>query len=425
MAHYVNEFNLPAAILSLDQEKAFDRVDWGFLLSTLRHMGFGPSFVSWVKLLYSNISSTVLVNGYTCAPFQPSRGVRQGCPLSPLLYVISIETLAANLRSRPSIVGLQLPFVPDPLPFLSLYADDTSVICVSDDATNAVFSTYENFEKGTGSKLNLSKCEGLWLSAWRGRTDFPVDIQWTSSKIKVLGVFIGNCIMDDFNWLPRIEAVENCLNSWRSRSLSYGGRALVSNALALSRVWYVASLVPMPSWVLGKINSIVFGFYWNGKRDLVARNVVIHSRGEDGFSVVSADLKVKSLLVQWIKRFASSPSGWVKLMTFWFFSCFNASPMQVFSDPWHFDPGLLPPFYSALLTAWRAVGGSGSSQGLVFDSSSSAPELVASASCKLCYTTLLSLNPCTPHCVEKFRLSYPNIGVLLGNRFFSYLWIGR
>ena len=88
-------------------------------------MGFGPSCVSWVKLLYSNISSTVLVNGYTSAPFQPSRGVRQGCPLSPLLYVISIEVLAANLRSHPSIVGLQLPFVPDPLPFLFLYADDT------------------------------------------------------------------------------------------------------------------------------------------------------------------------------------------------------------------------------------------------------------------------------------------------------------
>ena len=55
---------------------------------------------------------------------------------------------------------------------------------------------------------------------------------------------------------PRIEAVEKCLNSRRSRSLSYGGKAVVSNALALSRVWYVASLVPMPPWALSELNSL-------------------------------------------------------------------------------------------------------------------------------------------------------------------------
>ena len=156
VVHYINENNLPAAVLALDQEKAFDRIDWDFLLSTLDHMGFGPSFISWVKLLYSNIRSAVLVNGYISNPFWPSRGVHQGCPLSPLLYVISIEVLAANLRSHPSIVGLTLPGSPDPLPVLSLYAHDTSVISISDDATLAVFSTYEKFENGTGSKLNLS-----------------------------------------------------------------------------------------------------------------------------------------------------------------------------------------------------------------------------------------------------------------------------
>ena len=164
--HYVNENNPPTAVLALDQEKAFNRIDWDFLLSTVDHMGFGPSFISWVKLLYSNIRSAVLVNFYISNPFWPLRGVRQGCPLSPLLYVISIEVLAGNLHSHLSIVGLTLPGSPDPLPVLSLYADDTSVISISDDATLAVFSTYEKFEKGTGSKLNLSKCEGLWLGAW-------------------------------------------------------------------------------------------------------------------------------------------------------------------------------------------------------------------------------------------------------------------
>ena len=84
VAHYASESNIPLAILSLDQEKAFDRADWDFLLAVLRCMGFGPSFVSWVKLLYTNIRSAIVINGYISDSFKPSRGVRQGCLLSPL-----------------------------------------------------------------------------------------------------------------------------------------------------------------------------------------------------------------------------------------------------------------------------------------------------------------------------------------------------
>ena len=78
----------PAALLSLDQEQAFDRVDWTFLRSTLYAMGFGQSFLGWVNLFYNNVSSCVNVNGYISNSFKLSRGVRQGCPLSPLLYVL-------------------------------------------------------------------------------------------------------------------------------------------------------------------------------------------------------------------------------------------------------------------------------------------------------------------------------------------------
>ena len=274
-------------------------------------MGFGPSFISWARLLYSDIRSAILINGFTSDYFKPSRGVHQGCPLSPLLYVISIEVLAANIRSHPDILGLRLPSVPTPLPLLSLYADDTSVISSSDAGTVAVFDTYSKFERGTGAKLNLDKCEGLWLGSWKSRVDKPVPILWSSVKIKVLGVFLGNEDLNELNWRPRIEAVERCLGSWRSRHLSYSGKALVMNALALSRVWYVASLIPMPSWVLNELNSLVFNFFWSGKRDLVARNVLIHQRDAGGFSVVSVEFKVTSLLAQWVRRFVFSPNGWV------------------------------------------------------------------------------------------------------------------
>ena len=75
----------------------------------------------------------------------------------------------------------------------------------------------------------------------------PVNLDWSSSKIKVLGVFIGVGNLEEANWRPRITAVENVLASWRQRQLTFRGRALVINVLALTRVWYVASLVHMGS----------------------------------------------------------------------------------------------------------------------------------------------------------------------------------
>ena len=78
-------------LFSLDQEKVFDRVDWDFMHATLRHMGFGPSFIGWVNLFYSGLQSAVNVNGDISDFFPLSHGVRQGCPLSPLLYALVAE----------------------------------------------------------------------------------------------------------------------------------------------------------------------------------------------------------------------------------------------------------------------------------------------------------------------------------------------
>ena len=221
VVEYASSSGTPVAILSLDQEKAFDRVD--FMRSTLSAMGFGPSFISWVDLFYFHVQSAVNVNGYLSPFFSLSRGVRQGCPLSPLLYVLLSEVLAANIRCNPRISGLCLPGS-SPLSPISQYADDTSLILLTDDSINASFEVYSLFEKASGSKLNQSKSKGLWLGGWSGRTDPPVALDWSSEKIKVLGVFVGVGNLEEDNWRPRITAVDNVLKSWRARSLSLRDR---------------------------------------------------------------------------------------------------------------------------------------------------------------------------------------------------------
>ena len=153
VADYASSSGASVAILSLDQERAFDRVDRSFMRSTLCTMVFGPSFISWVDLFYHRVQSAVNVKGYLSSFLSLSRGVRQGCPLLPLLYVLVSKVLAVNICCNPRISGFCLPGAL-PLSPISQYADDTSLILTSDDAIVAVFETYALFERASGSKLN-------------------------------------------------------------------------------------------------------------------------------------------------------------------------------------------------------------------------------------------------------------------------------
>ena len=143
---------LGGAVLSLDQEKAFDRVDWSFLLRVLATMNFGRSFQQWVCLFYSRISSRILVNGEQSGSFFVSRGVRQGCPLSPLLYVIMAETIASAIRNCAAIDGFSLPG--NRRVKICQYADDTTIFVLSAAVSFRVFFPF-------CGRASASVCLGL------------------------------------------------------------------------------------------------------------------------------------------------------------------------------------------------------------------------------------------------------------------------
>ena len=196
---YANGSDMSAALVSLDQEKAFDRVDWSFMIHVLEAMNFGPSFRSWVQLLYTSLFSQVLVNDYVSQLFPVTRGVRQGCPLSLLLYILVAETIACAIRQDPNIDGLLLPNCSRAKLFQ--YADDTSVFVMTDRSLLALFSLFERYECASGAKLNVNKSHGLLLGSWKDRRDMPVALSWSSEFITVLGCRIGNDVVPDWDSL--------------------------------------------------------------------------------------------------------------------------------------------------------------------------------------------------------------------------------
>ena len=108
-----------------------------------------------------------------------------------------------------------------PLLPISQYADDTSLILTSDDYIKAMFETYALFEKASGAKLNQSKSRCLWLGSWSGCSDPPIGLDWSSAKLKILGVFLGVGNLEEVNWDPRIDAVDHVLKFWHSHVLSF------------------------------------------------------------------------------------------------------------------------------------------------------------------------------------------------------------
>ena len=112
MAHEATEKNLNIILINLDQEKAFDLVNRGFLIKIMQKLNYGPSFIRWIETLYSEANCHIINNGWLSDPILLRRGVRQGCPFSPLLYTMVIETLTNALCKDPKIEGITIPGSP-------------------------------------------------------------------------------------------------------------------------------------------------------------------------------------------------------------------------------------------------------------------------------------------------------------------------
>ena len=215
-------------LVAIDFEKAFDTVNFNFLIRTLHKFNFGPSFIQWIRVLYKHSSSCVMNNGFTTGPFPLGRGVRQGDPLSPYLFILTLETI--RIREDSSIQGLKIG---EEEIKLSLFADDMT--CILKDKTSYLnlFCVLEYFGECSGLKVNDEKTEILALGNNSLQdSDFPK--RNLCEVIKILGIYFGYDVRQRYNlnFRETLKSIKKSVCLWKWRGLSLLGRIQIVKTFA-------------------------------------------------------------------------------------------------------------------------------------------------------------------------------------------------
>jgi len=289
----VDRLEISGVCLSLDQEKAFDRVDREFLWKVLGKMGFGNRFIRWIGTLYKNATCKVICNNALTKDITLERGIRQGCPLSPMLYVLVAECLSGLLRTS-SLNGFLVPGSGGLSSVVTQYADDTTLLLRDLSSVEKALSLVDFYGRGTGAKLNREKSEAMWLGKWTERKDEPLGLKWVD-KMKILGVWFGRNV-GNVNWDGRIQKLEQALNLWKGRALSLKGRVLIVKTVALSKLDYVATVLEVPSAVVKQVVTLIWKFVWGGKIELVKRGTCMNHVREGGLGMI--DFKTRCTALQ-------------------------------------------------------------------------------------------------------------------------------
>ena len=190
---YANKKNLSGYLLLVDFEKAFDSLEWPFMLKCLEWYNFGNNFRKWIEILYTDIQSCVSNNGYFSQYFNLSRGIRQGCPISALLFILVAEILAIKIRSDKLIKGIN---VGNEEYKLCQLADDTTLILKDINSMLHSVLTMNNFQSYSGLKINQEKTIIIPMGLNRkNKPNLPKKLQklsFNNNAFKTLGIWFSN-----------------------------------------------------------------------------------------------------------------------------------------------------------------------------------------------------------------------------------------
>ncbi|KAJ9698913.1 hypothetical protein PVL29_007804 [Vitis rotundifolia] len=315
-------------ICKLDIEKVYDSINWTFLMKVLLKMGFGSRWREWIWRCISTAKFSVLINGVPEGFFSSTKGLRQGDPISPYLFLLGMGVLSAMLRRAVGggfISGCKLRGEGRMDLNVShlLFADDTIIFCEAKKENLTYLSwILAWFEVASRLRINLAKSELIPVGEVAEIEDMAVELgcRVGSLPIVYLGLPLGAYHKTPSIWDGVEERMRRRLALWKRQYISKGGRiTLIKSTLANMPIYHL-SLFRMPKIVAKRLKKLQRDFLWDGghlerKVHLINWEVVCTQKEKGGIGLRKITFLNKALLGKWVWRFAiEKDSLWKKVL---------------------------------------------------------------------------------------------------------------
>ena len=318
------EENNEYILLAIDYRKAFDTIRTDFIIKSLKLFGFGDYIIEWMNIILQNRTFCVKNGGHISGIYPMQRGVRQGCPLSPLIFIIAVELLAISIRQSDKIKGITVYLRHYPVTHkIKQYADDTTFLLKDLIDFREVLSKIKEFSKVSGLSLNKKKTVAMHISQ-KNPTEINTfeGIQFVN-KIKLLGIFFSrnkSARNIEENWTTKIEQLLQNLTLWSRRNLTLLGKVTIIKTFGISQFIYVMKSIGLPRQVLQRINRILFSFIWgkdfkSGKTfEKIKRKTLCRSIEEGGLNMIDITVMQDTFYIRWaLKLLTNTNQAWTAL----------------------------------------------------------------------------------------------------------------
>ena len=311
--------------------------------------------IQWVKIIYCNIGSVVINNGHASEEFSISRGIRQGCPISPYLFLIAVEVLAISIRSNENISGIK---VGNKEIKISQLADDTTLLLANLASVKHALGCLSDLQEISGLKVNIDKTIGMGIGSLNNfKPSENCGIKWTSGPITTLGVTISNepDKNEKCNFKPRLKTMLDTLNIWLSRNLSLNGKITILKSIAIPKLQFVVSNLPITNNIVADTEKIISNFLWKYKIPKVKKSVIIQPIKQGGIKAPDFTSIVKASRVSWIKRLLTdSDAKWKAVVQELVGPLSIKHLIQTHLCDEYID-NISTPFYRQVLKAWNEI----------------------------------------------------------------------
>jgi exonuclease III len=309
VARKIHATKQPGVFLKLDISRAFYSLSWAFLLEVLKARGFGDRWIKWISSMLGTASTKVIVNGIPGRTIYHAKGLRQGDPSSPLLFVIAMDALSALICKAEERGVLSSFRGISSMQRLSIYADDVALFikpCEQD--LHCVKELFHVFGMASGLRINFAKSAAIpigGLEEDRLRILDILNCPIGAFPCKYLGIPLAINQLRRADWQPLVDQARKILPAWQRGLIQRQGRLILIKSVSSARPIHQLMVLKAPAWVFEEIEKWMRAFFWagkdkvNGGQCLVAWDTVARPTCYGGLGIKNLQLQALALRVRW------------------------------------------------------------------------------------------------------------------------------